>query len=233
MRVNKWGVGVVLAAAVLLTGCSAPADKPAESKPSSSASEEAAAPTSDCPELKEGATIDIAALSTCSTESMEKSAGYAATSTTLGMESTARYNPADDAVEVISPMGSMIIIGDDAWVKSSTSEWQVADPASSDPIIAGLSTGAQSAASMDPAAAAAALTGEFTVTGESERLGKKVYVITGTTETQGVAVDATFEVTEDYVILATATKTEVEGQAIESNLEITDWDVAQDIVAPL
>ena len=52
MRVNKWGVGVVLAAAVLLTGCSAPADKPAESKPSSCASDEAAAPTSDCPELK-------------------------------------------------------------------------------------------------------------------------------------------------------------------------------------
>lgn len=234
MRVNKWGVGVILATAVLLTGCSAPAEEPAESEPTSSASaEETSAPASDCPELAEGATVDIAALSVCSAERMQDAAGYAATSTTLGMESTARYNPADEAVEVTSPMGSMILIGDNAWVKSGTGEWQVADPNSSDPVISGLSTGAASAAAMDPATAAAALNGEFAVTGTGERLGEKVYIVSGTTEQQGMAVDASFEVTEDFIILATTTSADLNGQAIESSLEITEWDVAQDIVAPL
>lgn len=232
MRVNKWGIGVVLAAAVMLTGCAAPADKPAEEKPSSSSTEETTAPSSDCPELAEGATVDITALSLCSAERMKDSAGYAAASTTLGMESTVRYNPTNEAIELVSPMGSMIVIGDDAWVKS-TGEWQVADPASSDPIIAGLSSAASTANSMDPATAAAALTGEFTITGTSERLGKKVFVVSGTTEQEGVSVDATFEVTEDYIILATSTSAEVSGQAIDSVFAITDWDVAQDIVAPL
>lgn len=234
MRVNTtWGIGIVIAAAVILTGCSAPAEKPAESTPTSSASEEAAAPASDCPELTEGEVVDIATLSTCSADRMKESAGYAATSTTMGMESTARYNPADEAVEVNSSMGSMILIDGEAWVKTPTSEWQAADANASDPVIAALSTAATTAASLDPATAAAALNGEFTVTGTGERLGKKVYIVNGTTETQGVAVDATFEVTEDYIILATTTKTDVQGQAIESVLEITDWDVAQDIVAPL
>lgn len=236
MRVNMWKTGVIVTAAILLTGCSGTgaSEESSDSKPSSSsAAEETTAPSSDCPELKEGATVDITALATCSTERMDESAGYAATSTTLGMESTARYNPSEDAVAVDSSIGSMVIIGDDAWVKSPSSEWQVADPNSSDPIIAGLSTGAATATSMDPAQAIAALNGEFTVTGTGERLGEKVYLVSGTTETQGVAVDATFEVTEDYIILATMTKTEVQGQPIESSLEITDWDKAQDIVAPM
>lgn len=233
MRVNTWKVGVVLTAAILLTGCTATAEEPAESKPSTDASEEAAAPTSDCPELSDGATVDISALSVCSSERMNDSAGYVATSTTLGMETTTRYDPANEAVEMNSTVGSMILIGDDAWVKTPSSEWQVADPNSTDPIVAALSAGAETAAAADPATAAAALTGEFTVSGTSERLGQKVFLVTGATEAEGVAVDATFEVTEDYVILATTTKTDMQGQAIESILEITDWDVAQDIVAPL
>ncbi len=238
MRVNTWKAGAVIAAAILLTGCSGQgaAEKPSDSKPSSSSSssaEETTAPSSDCPTLEEGATVDIAALATCSTERMDESAGYAATSTTMGMESTARYNPSEKAVAVDSSIGSMVVIGDQAWVKSPSSEWQVADPNSSDPIIAGLSAGATTATSMDPAQAIAALNGEFTVTGTSERLGQKVYLVSGTTETQGVAVDATFEVTEDYIILATMTKTEVQGQPIESSLEITDWDTPQEITAPM
>ncbi|MFJ4254209.1 hypothetical protein [Microbacterium sp. NPDC090003] len=237
MRVNMWKAGAVVAAAILLAGCSAPSGNGSESKPSStsssSSSEETSSSASDCPELAEGESVDITALATCSADRMKESAGYAATSTTMGMVSTARYDSANEATEVISDMGSMIIIGDDSWVKSSSSEWQVADPNSSDPVIAALSTGAQSAANLDPATAASALNGEFTVTGTGERLGKKVFIVSGTTETQGVEVDATFEVTADYIILATTTATDVQGQAIESNLEITDWDVKQDIVAPL
>lgn len=237
MRVNMWKAGAVVAAAILLAGCSAPGgSNNSESKPSSSSSSapsEESSSASDCPDLAEGETVDIAVLATCSADRMKESAGYAATSTTMGMVSTARYDSANEATEVISDMGSMIIIGDDTWVKSSTSDWQVADPNADDPVIAALSTAAQNAAALDPATAAAALNGEFTVTGTGERLGQKVFIVSGTTETQGVEVDATFEVTSDYIILATTTETEVQGQAIESKLEVTDWDVKQDIVAPL
>lgn len=232
MRVNKWGVGLVLAASVLLTGCTAGAEEPADPKPSAAA-EETTAPASDCPELSEGATVDGAALGSCITEAMQDTAGYVAKTNILGMETTARYDPTDKAIETTTPMGSLIVIGDDAWVKSSTSDWQVADPNSSDPIIAALSSGAVTAASTDPAEAAGALTGDFTVTGTGTRLGQEVYLVSGTSEAQGVAVDVTFEVTKDYVVLASSGTTEAAGQSIETSLEITEWDVAQDIVAPL
>lgn len=233
MRVNKWGIGVVLASAVTLTGCAAPADKPADEKPSQTSAAETAAPSSDCPELAEGATVDIKTMSVCAADSMKKSKGYAATSTSFGLQSTARFNPPTKSVEIISSAGSLIVIGDDAWVKSSTSEWQVADPTSTDPIIASLSTAAATANSQDPAAAAAALNGEFTVTGTGERLGKEVFIVTGTTEQSGATIKTTFEVTKDYIILATAGHTEVNGQSVDSTLEVTEWDASQDIVSPL
>lgn len=233
MRVKKWGVGLILTAAVLLTGCSAPtAEEPKDDKPAAT-EEQTTAPESDCPELSEGATVDGPALGACITEAMTDTAGYAAKTSILGMETTARFNPETDAVETITPIGSLIVIGDEAWVKSATSEWQVADPNSSDPMIAALSNGAATAADTDPATAAGALTGEFTVTGTGTRLGQDVYILTGTSEAQGVAVDVTFEVTKDYVVLATSGTTEAEGQQIDTSLEITEWDVPQDIVAPL
>ncbi len=233
MRVKKWGVGLILTAAVLLTGCSAPAaEEPKDDKPAAT-EEQTTAPESDCPELSEGATVDGPALGACITEAMTDTAGYAAKTSILGMETTARFNPETDAVETITPIGSLIVIGDEAWVKSATSEWQVADPNSSDPMIAALSNGAATAADTDPATAAGALTGEFTVTGTGTRLGQDVYILTGTSEAQGVAVDVVFEVTKDYVVLATSGTTEAAGQQIDTSLEVTEWDVAQDIVAPL
>lgn len=235
MRVNKWGVGVVLAAAVLLTGCSTGSEKPAEEKPNtdSSVNEETSAPASDCPELAEGATLDGTELGSCVVEAMSDAAGYAAKTTMMGMESTARYNPAEDAVEANSPAGSMIVIGDDIWVKSPTSDWQVGDAASSDPIIAALSQGAVTVAETDPSAAAAALAGEFTVTGTGSRLGQDVFLVSGTAEVQGMSVDVVYEITSDYVALASTSTGEVSGQAIEVAMEITEWDVKQDIVAPI
>ncbi len=233
MRVNKWGVGVVLAASVLLTGCAAGAEEAAEDKPSEAAQPETEAPASDCPELEEGATIEGSVLGGCVSDVMADTAGYAAKTSVMGMESTARYNPAEDAIESISPAGSLIIIGDDVWVKSASSDWQPADPASSDPLIAGLSTGATAVAEMDPAATAAALTGEFTVTGTGERLGQEVFLVSGVSETQGVSVDVVFEITADYVTLASTSTTEANGQAIEISMEVTEWDVKQDIVAPV
>ncbi|WP_251050613.1 MULTISPECIES: hypothetical protein [unclassified Microbacterium] len=234
MRVNKFGVGVVLAASVLLTGCAAGgSDEPTEDKPSGAAQEESAAPASDCPELADGATIDGADLGTCVADAMSDTAGYAATTTVMGMETTVRFNPAEDAIASESPAGSLIVIGEETWVKSPTSEWQPADTESSDPIIAGLSTGAASVANVDPSSVAAGMTGEFTVDGTSERLGQEVFLVSGTAEQQGVSVDVVFEVTADYVTLASISSTEAEGQPIEVTMEITEWDVKQDIVAPV
>jgi hypothetical protein len=235
MRSKKWGVGLALTAAVLLTGCSAGAEeKPAEEKPSAAAEqEETTAPTSDCPELTEGASVDGAALGACITDAMADTAGYAGTTSVLGMESTMKYNPSEKAVESISPMGSLIVIGDDVWVKSSTSEWQAADPQSSDPVIAALSTSAANLEGIDPAEAAGGLTGEFTVTGTGTRLDQEVFLVSGTADMQGVPVDVVYEVTSDYVILASTASAEAGGQSIETSMEITEWDVAQDIVAPV
>lgn len=234
MRVNKWGVGVILAAAVLLTGCSASgSDKPADSKPSTEASQEAEAPTTDCPELTEGTTVDGTALGACIADAMSDTAGYAAKTSVMGIESTARFNPSEKALESISPAGSLIAIGDDVWVKSATSDWQEADTASSDPVIAALSATADQVTSLDPAAAASAISGDFTVTGTGDRLGQKVYLLSGTVEQQGVEAEVVFEVTADYINLASTSTASLEGQSVEVTMEITEWDAKQDIVAPL
>lgn len=232
MRVTKLGAGIILAAAVLLAGCTAATDEPKQDTPAAAA-EKTTAPSSDCPELVEGATVDGTALGTCITEAMTDTKGYAATMSVLGMDTTARYDPSSQAVEWSTPMGSLIVIGADAWVKSSTSEWQAADPNSSDPIVAGLSSAAATANQADPAAVAGALTGEFTVTGTGTRLGEDVYVVTGTAQQQGVSVAMTYEITADYVVLATSGATQAAGKSIDTSMVITEWDVAQEIVAPL
>ncbi len=234
MRVNTWGVGVVIAAAVMLTGCSAgTTEKPADAKPSASASQEATAPKTDCPELKEGATVDGAALGSCITDATSSIAGYSATSTVMGMETTGRYNPAEKALETTTPMGSVIVIGDQAWVKSAAGAWQAADATSSDPIIAGLSMGATAAAASSPTAIANLLIGDFTVTGTGERLGQQVYLLSGTVEAQGVSSQIVLEITKDFAPLATTGTAEVSGTSVESTTVVTEWDVKQDIVAPL
>lgn len=233
MRVNKWGAGVALAAAVMLTGCAAGSEEPVEDKPAATEETEEAAPASDCPELADGATVDGAALGGCISDAMADTAGYAATTSTMGMESTGRYNPSTEAVESISDLGSVIVIGDEAWVKAASTEWQVADPNSSDPMIAGLSTGAAAVSESDLASAAALLSGEFTVTGTGERLGQEVFLLSGTVESAGVSVDTVYEVTSDFVVLASTGTAEVSGQKVETIFAVTEWDVAQDIVAPL
>lgn len=234
MRVNKWGVGVILAASVLLTGCAGGgSDEPTDAKPSDAAQEESAAPESNCPELAEGATIDGATLGECVSAASEDTAGYVASMTVLDMTTTTRLDTANDAIELTTPMGSVIKIGDESWVKTATSEWQVADPNSTDPIIAGLSTGAASATSMDPTAMASALTGDYTVTGVSTRLGQEVFLLSGTIEQEGIAMETVYEVTADFVPLAMTSSADMNGQPLTSTFEITEWDVKQDIVAPL
>ncbi|ALX65979.1 hypothetical protein [Microbacterium sp. XT11] len=235
MRVtNKWGVGVIVAAAVLLTGCSGTSEKPEPSSASDApASQEADAPQSDCPELTVGATIDGATLGPCIADAMADTAGYAAKTSVMGVESTTRFNPGEHAIESDSPVGSIIVIGDDVWVKSAASEWQTADPASSDPIVAALSSSAAQVASLDPAAMATALTGDFTVTGTGTRLGQEVFLLSGQVQQQGATVEIVSEVTADYVTLASTSSASLNGQSVQISMEVTEWDVKQDIVAPL
>jgi hypothetical protein len=234
MRVtNKWGVGVIVAAAVLLTGCSGTPEKPAASTPSATASQEAEASQSDCPELAVGATVDGATLGPCIAEAMAATAGYAAKTSVMGVESTTRFNPGEHAIESDSPVGSIIVIGDDVWVKSAVSDWQTADPSSSDPIVAALSSSAAQVASLDPATMATALTGEFTVTGTGTRLGQEVFLLSGQVQQQGAAVEIVTEVTADYVSLASTSSASLNGQSVQISMEVTEWDVKQDIVAPL
>lgn len=70
-------------------------------------------------------------------------------------------------------------------------------------------------------------------TGTGERLGKPVFLVSGTVESQGVSSDVTIEVTKDFVPLATTGSAEVSGQKVESTTVVTEWDVKQDIVAPM
>lgn len=236
MRAKKLTVGLILATAIMLTGCSGGAEEPTTKKPATetgSSQEETSAPASDCPELSEGATIEGSALGGCVAEAMGSSAGYAAKTTVLGMESLAKFNPESGDLESTSPAGSVVVIGDQSWVKSATSDWQAADASSSDPVIAGLSSVAADAASLDPATAAAALSGELTVTGTGTRLGEEVFLVSGTIEQQGVQADVVYEITSDYVVLASTSSATVADQTVEVVLEITEWDVKQEIVAPM
>lgn len=221
MRVNTWGIGVLVVAAVLLTGCTASTD-------------ETSAPASDCPELKEGATVDMSAIAACGTETLEESPGYASTSSEAGIVvKSRRYNPAESAMSADLPTGSMIIIGEDTWVKPVSGEWQVGDTGSTDAVVKSLSHTAALAVTGDPSATEVGPTGEYTVTGTGERLGQKVYVLSRRVERPRTEYDQVYEITEDYVVLAATISGRVGGQPIDDSFEITEWDARQDIVAPL
>jgi hypothetical protein len=214
MRVNTWGIGAVLTAAILLTGCSAPTnDSTNGEQAGSDASAKPTSAASDCPELTEGTT--------------------AVTMSVLGMESTRRYSPADEAAETITPYGSMIVIGDEAWVKSTNGAWQVADPASEDPEVKTLSEAATTLDTSDPLELASTNVEEYTVTGTHTRLGQDVLLLSGASEDQGVPLSLVFEVTSDYVLLASTASSEAEGTTTDAVLEVTEWDKKQDIVAPI
>jgi len=119
-------------------------------------------------------------------EAMADTAGYAAKTVVMGMESTTRFNPSEKALESLSPMGSIVAIGDDVWVKSPSSDWQTADPSSGDPIIAGLSTTAKDVTAIcllgtpEGVAAIEAMAGDRDVTlvlgALDERLDEKGYI---------------------------------------------------------
>lgn len=176
----------------------------------------------------------MSAIAACGTETLDESPGYASTSSEAGIVVTSRrYNPADSAMSVELPTGAMIIIGEDTWVKPVSGEWQVGDPDSTDAVVKSLSHTAALAVTGDPSATEVGPTGEYTVTGTGERLGQKVYILSRRVERARTEYDQVYEITEDYVILASNTTGEVRGQHIEYSFEVTEWDVPQEIVAPL
>lgn len=233
MRVNKWGVGFVLVATALLSGCSASGSDTAPDGEAGTGTTGADASQTDCPTLEEGATVAGEILGACITEAMEDTAGFAISMSTFGMESSSRYNPADLASETTTSFGSIIIIDDQTWVKPPTGEWQVADASSADQDVLALSSASESIDPADPLGVAGALSGDFTVTGTDSRLGEEVFLVEGVTTSGDVSVSMVFELTSDFVALAASASTEVEGQKLEAVQEVTEWDVKQDIVAPL
>ena len=65
------------------------------------------------------------------------------------------------------------------------------------------------------------------------RLGQEVFILTGKVQTNGASADTTYEVTADYASLATKSTAEANGMKVDSSMEVTEWDVKQDIVAPM
>ncbi|WP_286300453.1 hypothetical protein [Microbacterium suwonense] len=225
----------------MLVGCSGAAEHPtteptSPEKPQeqpSQAPSEATSTDADCPELRVGATIDGQVFADCVTEAIRATAGYAIRTTVLGIETTAAYNPSERAIATTTAAGSAIVIGDDVYVKPPLSPWQRADTESEDPLVVALSKGAMRGSLVDPAAAVKNITGTLHVTGTDSRLGEDVFVLTGTIQAQGAPVEVAYGITDDYAPLASTSVAEVNGQRAQTVTEVTEWDVHQDIVAPL
>lgn len=247
MRVSKILVGSALLALVL-TGCSTntandrPAgnDKPTttEKAPESGETNEGegnSGPSGDCVALAEGVVVNGGDLSACVAQAMEDTAGYAADMELMGMTTTSRANPADNEFETISDFGSMIVIGEMAWVKVAD-EWVIADPDSDDIMISALSESALDLAANGAdteSLAGGSFTGDMTVTGTEKMLGETVYVLEGSMDIEGEEYATTLKLTKDYVLFASETSGTVQGMDFSVTLTMTEWDKKQNIVAPL
>lgn len=73
----------------------------------------------------------------------------------------------------------------------------------------------------------------FTVTATGTRLDKPVFILTGQVQNQGFSSESTYEIAADYAMLAEKSASDLDGQPIEATMDVTEWDVKQDIVAPL
>lgn len=250
MRTSKVFAGTVLLAALVLTGCSGGnSEAPETATPLADASE-AATPTAEasasaeattgadevgpCPTLSVGASFEASELSACAAAAVTDVAGYAATSTTMGFTTSMKLNPAERELQVdMAQMGEVIVVGGKTYVRTSGGEWLPGDVNSTDPIIAGLSAAGDSEEIFNPTALTGDATGTLTVTGTDTRLGKEVYVITGTQTTEGNTSDVTYYITSDWETLESNVVSEISGQKIDVTVTVTEWDVKQNIVAPI
>lgn len=246
MRKITYGIGSLALAALVLTGCAGggtATDTKTDSAGSDTTSQttEATEATSDdtnadCPELKTGDEIESSVFAKCAQAEAEGIAGYAVNIDSMGITTTAKYNPSAQEVEMELAGGKLIYVGGKGYIQGAgATEWVDPDPSSSDPIIAGLSAAAKTIEEKGGVGAidTSLLTpATYKVTGEDTRLGQPVSVVEGTMEVGGVPANLTFYVTKDYGVLETLTSSEVNGQKVDSTTTVTEWDKAQDIKAP-
>lgn len=248
---TKIATGFMLLAALTLAGCSSsPAADSADPTAETSASQpkasdgttaeapadEKSADTADCAPLSAGQTVTRDQFTSCVAEVMSQAKGYAATSDVMGMSSTTRINLANGQVSAFStttPMGDVISVDGKTYIRVGGGAWKPGDPNSTDPIEAGLSQAGATIGTMDPTALSGQVTGDLTVTGTDNKGGKDVLVLTGTQEANGVSMDATFFVTPDWVVMGATASGDLSGTPITTTMELTEWDVLQDISAPL
>lgn len=256
MRNTKFFAGTALLAALVLTGCSTgggtadsgsnsgsssdggttattPADGGDAGANESGSGESDAAVPGDCPELKEGATFDAKEVATCGMPAIEATAGYASTSDVMGMKTEAKLNPASNDMAMTSDMGEVVVVGGKTYVKIPGGDWQLGDPESDNPIVAGLSSAGDTLESLNPAKMAEAIAGDVTVTGTDTRLGQDVFVAEGKLEAAGSSIEVTYYLTKNWVPLETKMVTNTGGQELPMTVVITEWDKKQDIVAPM
>ncbi|WP_433675526.1 hypothetical protein [Microbacterium gorillae] len=243
--------GFMLLAALTLAGCSSsPASSPVDSSQESTASqpkatdepagdttsEDTSANTADCAPLTAGQTVDREQFTSCVAGAMSQAKGYAATSDVMGMSSTTRINLTEGQVSAFStatPMGDVISIDGKTYIRVGGGEWKPGDPNSTDPIEAGLSQAAVTIGTMDPTTLAGQVTGDLTVTGTDNKAGTDVLVLSGTQEANGVSMEATFFVTPEWVVMGSTATGDLSGTPITTTMELTEWDVLQDIAAPM
>lgn len=252
---SKIASGFMLLAALTLAGCSSsPAASPADSSQESAASQPAAsdgaaeeasgdttsedtsANTGDCAPLTAGQTVGREQFTSCVAGAMSQAKGYAATSDVMGMSSTTRINLTDGEVSAFStttPMGDVISIDGQTYIRVGGGEWKPGNPNSTDPIEAGLSQAGATIGTMDPTTLAGQVTGDLTVTGTDNKGGTDVLVLSGTQEANGVSMEATFFVTPEWVVMGSTATGDLSGTPITTTMELTEWDVLQDITAPL
>lgn len=242
---KKTTAGAILLAALTLAGCSGTTTETTGSGDTASTADataatstsESSAPAAEsavnCPTLAEGATVESDVLGGCVAKAVMGIAGYASTGLSMGMETSAQWNDGGKEVAITTVMGSIISLNDKAWVQPTGGAWAVADEASTDPTIAGLSQAASSLGSLDLAATMSSLTGTLTVTGTDTRLGEKVFVLTGEQSASGVTAQSTYYVTSDWAPLETSQEVDASGTPVVTNTIITEWDEKQDIQPPM
>lgn len=203
--------------ALALCGCSAPAIM---------------ATAEDCGEVTSDTAISFVDFAACAGDAYNATAGFASTSTAQGMSTTAYRNPAEREVLLNLSVGNLMAIGDDTYVQPMGGAWVVADTASPDATIAGLSAAAAQLVDLDITGIAPGTTGELRVTGTDELLGEPVFVLTGDQVSQGITTASTFSVTKDWEVLGSTNSAALDGSELTTVTEVTEWDVKQDITPP-
>lgn len=185
-----------------------------------------------CGVVTDTTTISFTDFAACADATYDSIAGFASTSASQGIRTTAYRNPADDAVLLNMSVGNLMAIGEQTWVQPRDDAWMVADVAAPDATVAGLSAAASQLSDLDITGIAAGTTGTLTATGTDTRLGRDVFVLTGDQTLQGITTSSTFYVTSDWGVLGSVQTATVNGSELTTLTDVTAWDERQDITPP-